>query len=149
MEVFVDYFRKDIQASSGSVDIEKDSLRYAQHKHEADEVQPGIVHYGCSAAQELFVGEDELPEVDERTEYKGRIDGFKAEFSAYEQPGQDQEQGIDYDDDRGCLNGYPEAGEHLGKHYGKTGYATDDKFAWHKEIINGCSAERHSKCHYQ
>ena len=67
MQVFVHNFRKYVEAAGRCIDTEKDGLGNAQHKNETDKVQPGIIHHGCTFCDKFIEGQNNLPQINQRT----------------------------------------------------------------------------------
>ena len=148
VQVFVDDFGQDVQAARGGIDAEQDGLRDAHHQDEDDQVHQRVAHHGSQTGlDELFVGAHLLPEFQERTQDHGRVYGLGAEFLADQQPGQDQEDGVDDRDDRGDLDGDTQHREHIREDDGETGDGSQDEFAGHHEVIDGGGRDGHAQGH--
>ena len=148
VQVLVHDLREDVQSAGGGVDTEEDGLRNAHHQDEDDEVQQRVAHHGGeSRLDEFLIRTHPCPEVQERSQDHGRIDGLGPELRADQEPGHDQQDGIDRRDDPGHLDRNARQPQHVGDHDGQAGDGSQHEFARNHEIIDSCGSDGHAERH--
>ena len=118
VQVFVDYLCEYVKPAGGGVDAEEQGLGGAQYQHESQEVKPMVAHNGSGALlEQALVGAYFFPDVDHGAEDQGGVGCLHSEFGAYEEVGEHEEYGIDYQHYGGYFHDYAHIGKDAAQHY--------------------------------